>query len=450
MSSSPSQRSSSPVSIDERLVLSDLHLSQALRANTSLKRQLEEQEASEKAKKPKRDTVGRNIGKLICLDATRIIHLVREGDRCALEEFNAAESRENGEPEPEPEDESRLTPAKLKEKRQEELQRQRDKTGFQLLCDLVSGFMPLVESGDRALIMARIKELNNDSKQARGDEINRIRDDLAGWLMAEFECPFLQSKTRVGRGWKGSCPGRLLFPCNIDYDDEETRAKVFTLHPDFRINGNFFCNTFYPGGQGDPEDMEDQWLKGFLLVWLANKHVDLGENFQIIKAIGASDLENKNPNAEVQQKTKKRGSQSVADIVGLSSVTPRSIAYAGVMLHFNLTDATSWSLSYNGVSYFALYNAIVDYFETPKEGTPEALQAKELLIWWNRAIFPQGTPAELADTSSFRDELAAMRAKKAAKLEAAAQEAARVKAANDAAAAVAAPATAAAAPATAA
>ncbi|KAJ7585522.1 hypothetical protein C8J56DRAFT_1087483 [Mycena floridula] len=414
MSSSPSQRSSSPVSIDEHL--------------------LEEQEASEKAKKPKRDTVGRNIGKLICLDATRIIHLMREGDCCALEEFNAAERRENGEPEPEPEDESRLTPAKLKEKRQEELQRQRDKTGFQLLCDLVSGFMPLIESGDRALIMARIKELNNDSKQARGDDINRIQDDLAGWLMAEFECPFLQSKTRVGRCWKGSCTGRLLFPCNIDYDDEETRAKVFALHPDFRINGNFFCNAFYPGGQRDPEDMEDQWLKGFFFLRqkLANKHQSERGN-----------LENRNLNAEVQQKTKKRGSQSVADIVGLSSVTPRSIAYAGVMLHFNLTDATSWSLSYNGVSYFALYNTIVDYFETPKEGTPEALQAKELLIWWNRAIFPQGTPAELADTSSFRDELAAMRAKKAAKLEAAAQEAARVKAANNAAAAVTAPATAA-------
>ncbi|KAJ7587038.1 hypothetical protein C8J56DRAFT_1165192 [Mycena floridula] len=77
----------------------------------------------------------------------------------------------------------------------------------------------LVESGDRALITARIKELVIDSKKA------------------------------------------------IDYNDEETRAQVLALHPDFCINGNFFCNAFYPGGQGDPENMEDGWLKGFLLVW---------------------------------------------------------------------------------------------------------------------------------------------------------------------------------------
>ncbi|KAJ7573710.1 hypothetical protein C8J56DRAFT_903145 [Mycena floridula] len=367
-----------------------------------------------------------NIGKLVCLDATRINQLVKEWDRCALEEFYAAERLENGEPEPEPEDESRLTLAELREKRQAELQRQRDKIGFQLLCDLVSGFKMLVESGDRVLITARIKELVADSKQARGDDINHVRESLAEWLMAEFECPFLQIKTRVGRGWKGSCTGRLLFPCSIDYNDEETRAQVLALHPDFRINGNFFCNAFYPGGQGDPEDMEDGWLKGFLLVWTWERI------FKSSKQSERGDLENKNPNVEVQQKSRKRGSQSVIDIVGLSSVTPRSIAYAAVMLHFNLTDATSWSLSYNGLSYFALYNAIVDYFELPKEGTPEALEAKNLLIWWNRTIFPQGTPAELADTSSFRDELAAMRAKKAAKVKAAAEEAARVKAAKDA------------------
>ncbi|KAJ7587042.1 hypothetical protein C8J56DRAFT_1051334 [Mycena floridula] len=58
-----------------------------------------------------------------------------------------------------------------------------------------------------------------------------------------------------------------------------------------------------------------------------------------------------------------------------------------------------------------------------------------LMVHSFRTIFPQGTPAELADTSSFRDELAAMRAKKAAKVKAAAEEAARVKAAKDAAAA---------------
>ncbi|KAJ7587037.1 hypothetical protein C8J56DRAFT_1051331 [Mycena floridula] len=108
MSSSSSQRSSSPVSLDERLAMSELCLSQALKANTSLKRQVEEQDAAEKAKKPKCDTMGCNIGKLICLDATRINHLVKEWDRCALEEFYAAERLENGEPEPEPEDESRL------------------------------------------------------------------------------------------------------------------------------------------------------------------------------------------------------------------------------------------------------------------------------------------------------------------------------------------------------
>jgi uncharacterized protein DUF6698 len=99
--------------------------------------------------------------------------------------------------------------------------------------------------------------------------------------------------------------------------------------------------------------------------------------------------------------SKKLVRHNVASKVNLNEkVTPRSIAYAAVMvillsftcrsmlicgcqLHFNLQTATSWARFYGGFDYRGLYNYIVDVFEdTP--GPAAKRRAKELLHWWSR------------------------------------------------------------------
>ncbi|KAF9024607.1 hypothetical protein BDP27DRAFT_1438145 [Rhodocollybia butyracea] len=70
----------------------------------------------------------------------------------------------------------------------------------------------------------------------------------------------------------------------------------------------------------------------------------------------------------------------------MSEVTPRSIAYAAVHLHFGLSDAPHWCRAHNGYNYQDLWNYVVDFFEDPVDEDAERY-TKELLKWWNDRIF---------------------------------------------------------------
>ncbi|KAG6858765.1 hypothetical protein C0991_001981, partial [Blastosporella zonata] len=95
--------------------------------------------------------------------------------------------------------------------------------------------------------------------------------------------------------------------------------------------------------------------------------------------------ENKNDNpvsTSILPASPKATKSSVATKLGLEAVTPRTIAYAAVMLHFSLTDAPQWKILYNNFNYELFYNFIVDYFEDI-EGAEAKKHVKALLKWWN-------------------------------------------------------------------
>jgi len=54
-------------------------------------------------------------------------------------------------------------------------------------------------------------------------------------------------------------------------------------------------------------------------------------------------------------------------------------------LAFNLNDAVQWTESYNGFSYCAFYNFIVDYFDVTS-GCVAKKRADDLLKWWNQYV----------------------------------------------------------------
>ena len=96
---------------------------------------------------------------------------------------------------------------------------------------------------------------------------------------------------------------------------------------------------------------------------------------------------------------------NVANILGMDSrVTPRSIAYAAVLvsqptsivsigdshhctlqLAFNLTDAAYWMEVYNHFNFRALYALIVDFFEGPS-GQAAKRRSQNLLKWWSTCV----------------------------------------------------------------
>ncbi|KIY42833.1 hypothetical protein FISHEDRAFT_63108 [Fistulina hepatica ATCC 64428] len=83
----------------------------------------------------------------------------------------------------------------------------------------------------------------------------------------------------------------------------------------------------------------------------------------------------------------------VADILSMNNkVTPCSIAYAAVILHFCLTDIGKWNGNdFYGMEYRELYNTIIDFFKDPWLSDDAESENEKLLQWWNEKVFPHTT-----------------------------------------------------------
>ncbi|KAG6904791.1 hypothetical protein DXG01_007126 [Tephrocybe rancida] len=94
--------------------------------------------------------------------------------------------------------------------------------------------------------------------------------------------------------------------------------------------------------------------------------------------------ENKAPtDANGNNISSKATKSSVTTKLKLEAVTPCTIAYAAIMLHFSLTDAPFWKVTYNNFNYEHFYNFIVDFFEDV-DGVEAQKRVKSLLKWWNK------------------------------------------------------------------
>lgn len=109
------------------------------------------------------------------------------------------------------------------------------------------------------------------------------------------------------------------------------------------------------------------------------------------------------PSKRRKQKAPTRG--NIANLLGMKSVTPRSIAYVAVQvsrvshtyhclqsrshffnkLRFALSNASAWNENDGCFNYIIFYNNIVDFFEIPP-GPAAQLHAQTLLAWWTRSI----------------------------------------------------------------
>lgn len=103
--------------------------------------------------------------------------------------------------------------------------------------------------------------------------------------------------------------------------------------------------------------------------------------------------------APQRKKAKRSTRKCIADILNMTQVTARSIAYCAVMvslyifliivdscsflkLRFALSPVEIWGKD-ESFNYEGLYNTILDYFECPEPGSVGADHANDLLKWWN-------------------------------------------------------------------
>ncbi|KAJ3874364.1 hypothetical protein F5051DRAFT_335945, partial [Lentinula edodes] len=207
--------------------------------------------------------------------------------------------------------------------------------------------------------------------------------------------PLLLNHSRELRGFKHDLTGKLLCPIEHDWSNPVVRSKI--RNKEIKTNTSFFIHAFYRDEEGNPNDVEDGFLHGTLLIQTWR---------QIFRASGSisddeisSSPKVSNTPAPVPQSNKARTStkQSLAELYGLKKVTPQTIAYCCVLvraplfillsLFASLSNAKKWGQD-RSFNYEGLYNEIIDYFEAADPEDEEVQKhLAELLQWWNECVF---------------------------------------------------------------
>ncbi|KAI0349323.1 hypothetical protein OH77DRAFT_1465554 [Trametes cingulata] len=251
---------------------------------------------------------------------------------------------------------------------------------FQALVKLVPAFALKVDSDDGSPeeLQRWMDEfaacLQIGVSGAKSDDTRSLRGAVIDWLKLDFPADTvdLNSDTKVSRGFRNEVTGRLLCPVMLDWKDENVRTqsvnRTATVSGD-PVNGSHWPSFLYASGLYD-ENLP--WV-GFLM----------GEYLlRTFRHIFTSPSSAKGTD-ELPDDIRATRSGNAASY-GMTEVTKASIAYAAAQLYFVLSDSAVFNKHQKNCDAFGLYNAIRDYLEDPEFESDN----NDLLLWWNRRVFP--------------------------------------------------------------
>ncbi|KDR66439.1 hypothetical protein GALMADRAFT_283872 [Galerina marginata CBS 339.88] len=284
--------------------------------------------------------------------------------------------------------------------------RERTLTSYTLLLRLVPQLKKVIEDPDMESLNTFLAALQDGANGARADDIKRIKEEIGNWINLDYKPPVpLNPKCREGRGLAHDLCGELLSPIEFNWQDLEVRANIRNQKDGYAINNNYFLRCLYPKGRYDPKLVERNFLRSRLLV-----QVYCSIFTSPSSADGLEDLD-ESVDRPARKKKKTSGQKNatktnVATLLNMDGrVSSRSIAYAAVLLVFNLTDATQWVEVYNGFNFVMFYNFLVDYLEVFRNDAKKN-RVEGLLAWWNSNVFPHHV-ATAPESNESQDLLAA-------------------------------------------
>ncbi|KAJ3825181.1 hypothetical protein F5880DRAFT_1611328 [Lentinula raphanica] len=388
---------SDPTSLDPPL--DNIQTITALKRNNEALKEENERLKGTKHTKPKTTrTFGRPIRKVVALFAT-VNSLVQEYER------RLAPDAEEEALELNDVDIDQLNEVEHEEYEQRlELKRSRDRDfeSFKLLCIYVPFIKRKVYSQevDYAELRADYSQLESGANSARSEDIHNGAMELADWLNQRSPSPEPQidRQTRTGRGFIHELTGRLLCPIDFDWDNSTTRTEIRAVRRSVVKDSAlpFFLPFMYLNEIGDAENPLKGWLQGPLLVkmmlFLFKSASSVGKEVIDNELVNqSSDDKNIDPpplpyTPGHSRKRRKSTKKTVSQLWGISTVSPRMIAYAATLLRFILSDGPSWGAD-DSFAYESLYNGIVDFFEDVEDGSEDDRRTKRLLSWWTRIIY---------------------------------------------------------------
>ncbi|KIM77418.1 hypothetical protein PILCRDRAFT_12056 [Piloderma croceum F 1598] len=246
----------------------------------------------------------------------------------------------------------------------------------------------LVEQGEVDSLEALYKNLRAGSDMARGDDANNLKAAVVTWVNDLYgpSDPVLKANSKDERGLANNHTGRLLCPGEYCWDDESVRTHIRDGHKDYVVDAHSWPIFCYANFVCDNSDIEKGLWKSALLV-KAFKSIFTSPSSATNKM--QHDIEDA-PAAKRPKKSSTATRSDVTSLIGLTTVTPRAIAYTAVQLHFALSNANTWRVVDVDFDHMEFYRAIIDYFDvTP--GPVARAHIDGLLAWWNRKVFGRVT-----------------------------------------------------------
>ncbi|KAG0694654.1 hypothetical protein DFH29DRAFT_1006133 [Suillus ampliporus] len=255
-----------------------------------------------------------------------------------------------------------------------------------------------------------LKELRKGTDSARGDDTANLKHAVVSWLMELFHPldPPLHTTIKDDCGFIHNTTGMLLCPVEYMWSLTSTKEKIRDRDSDFLVTAYSWLAFLYKDYSFDSANIEKGLFRSTLLL-KAFKHVFTSPS-------SAKEIDGNGNGADVitAHQRHRRSSENdaanrshVANIIGMKTVTLRTIAYTACQLRFALSSVNSWRSVDGDFDYYDFYNNIVDFFEVVP-GTDAQACITELLKWWNRKVFGKVHTVPLTSTQLGRFSVARM------------------------------------------
>ncbi|KIM86989.1 hypothetical protein PILCRDRAFT_4229 [Piloderma croceum F 1598] len=239
-------------------------------------------------------------------------------------------------------------------------EQRREHRVFTVLLQMVPNLEARLMEGvdDDVVIAADL--IQKGVSSARSDDTKSLKGSILDWIvpLGHSLNPPLARNIKTDRGFHHERTGALLCPAGLDWSDPEIKGRLRS--GEMTVPGDQWPIFLYAGYEYDPQNPWKGLFKSTLLV-CAYKHI----------FTSPSSVE-KCPKAT-------------------RSASPR------LQSHMLLPSSASvFSRSDTVTDSERFYHSVVEYFED----VDEQEEVKELLVWWNRHIFPTYSSAQRAPTKN--------------------------------------------------
>ncbi|KIJ10469.1 hypothetical protein PAXINDRAFT_86064 [Paxillus involutus ATCC 200175] len=230
---------------------------------------------------------------------------------------------------------------------------------FKELLRMVPGLEARLMTSSKEEIMLVGELVQKGINGARADDTKGMKSTIIDWITPKGQSlnPHIPHNVKSRQGFNHERTGVLLCPAGLDWDNNETRMKL--VNGQIQVAGDQWLIFLYTNYTYNAKDPWNGLLRSGLLI-SAFKHIFTSPS-------------------SVDQEPKATRSGN-ARIHGMQAVTKASIGYT----RFALTSAQVFSRTDLVTDSERFYCSIVELLEDPEEKD----KVDQLLMWWNRQIFP--------------------------------------------------------------